>query len=245
MLSEDGALESDKGGFSIEPFIHNEGTLITWSDVEVTRSLADSTLPIPTAHWRADSSVSLDITAFGTGPPDASTILARYRVFNGGDGPVRLTLYLAIRPFQVNSAWQFLNTTGGFSPIRSLTWSAGRARVNDTVHVVPLARPTAFGATTLDAGDIVDHLRAGRLPTASVARDSLGFASGALAYPLTIPAGGHRDVWIALPSRQATGSPRTVAQASAALETMTRAWRARLDSIPISLPASGRRSSTP
>ncbi|MDQ4080471.1 MAG: coagulation factor 5/8 type domain-containing protein, partial [Gemmatimonadota bacterium] len=119
-------------------------------------------------------------------------------------------------------------------------WSAGRARVNDTAHVVPLGRPSAFRATTLDAGDIVDHLRAGRLPTATLARDSLGFASGAFAFPLTIPAGEHRDVWIALPSRRAgTSAPRTVAQATAAVEAMTRHWGARLDAIPISLPASG------
>jgi hypothetical protein len=254
MLSEDGSLESDKGGFTVEPFLRvsesgvtgrgsrgaQSPVIVSWNDVEISRSLADGALPIPTVHWRADSILSLEITAFGTGQPHASTILARYRVLNTGDSAARPTLYLAIRPFQVNSAWQFLNTTGGFSPVRSLTWSAGRAEVNDTAHVVPLERPSAFGATTLDAGDIVDHLRAGRLPAATVARDSLGFASGAFAYELTIPAGGHHDVWIALPSRRAaTGGPRTVAQATAALEAMTRHWSARLDSIPISLPASG------
>ncbi len=240
MLSEDGAIESDKGGFSIEPFAHHGGKLITWTDVEVARSLANSTLPIPTVHWYADGNLSLDITSFGTGRPNGSTILARYRVFNRGDSAARPTLYLAIRPFQVNSAWQFLNTTGGFAPIRSLAWSGGRAHVNDTAHVVPLQRPSAFGATTLDAGDIVDYLRAGRLPTATLATDSLGFASGALAFPLTIPAGEHRDVWITLPSRRSgTSVPRSVAQATAALDSVTRSWHTRLDSIPISLPASG------
>ena len=33
-----------------------------------------------------------------------------------------LDLVLAIRPFQVNPPQQFLNITGGVSPIRTLAW---------------------------------------------------------------------------------------------------------------------------
>src|SRR5687768_18221203 len=211
LFSEDGALESDKGSFTVEPFLRSEGRLLSWNDVEIARSLEGGDLPIPTVQWRAGN-LTLDVTSFGTGRAGASTVLARYRVSNSSDSAARTTLYVAVRPFQVNSAWQFLNTTGGFSPIRSLMWRAGRVHVNDTAHVVSLQPPGAFGATMLDAGDIVDHLRAGRLPAATTVRDSLGFASGALAFPLSIPARSHRDVWIALPARQATG-PRTVVEA--------------------------------
>jgi hypothetical protein len=239
LFSEDGSLESDKGSFSLEPFLRSEGKLITWNDVEITRSLERADLPIPTVQWRAGD-LTLDVTSFATGRPGASTLLARYRVSNASDSVARPTLYVAVRPFQVNSAWQFLNTTGGFSPIRSLVWRTGRVYVNDTAQVVPLQPPSAFGATSLDAGDIVDHLRSGRLPTPTSASDSLGFASGAFAFPLVIAPRTHRDVWIALPSRRAgTSSPRTAAQATASLAAMTRHWQARLDSIPISLPPSG------
>jgi F5/8 type C domain-containing protein len=239
LFSEDGALESDKGSFTVEPFLRNGEQLITWNDVEVARSLEDGDLPIPTVRWRAGN-LTLDVTSFATGRVAASTVLARYRVSNQGDSAARPTLYLAVRPFQVNSAWQFLNTTGGFSPIRSIVWRGGRVHVNDTAQVVPLEAPRAFGATMLDAGDIVDHLRAGRLPAATTARDSLGFASGALAYPLSIAARSHRDVWIALPARRAPASVlRTVAEANASFNVTKRQWQARLDSIPIVLPASG------
>jgi hypothetical protein len=239
LFSEDGALESDKGSFTVEPFLRNDGQLITWNDVEIARSLEDGDLPIPTVQWRAGN-LTLEVTSFATGRAGASTVMARYRVYNGSDSAARPTLYLAVRPFQVNSAWQFLNTTGGFSPIHSLSWRAGRVHVNDTARVVPLQAPSVFGATMLDAGDIVDHLRAGRLPTATSVRDSLGFASGALAYPLSIAARSHRDVWIALPARGAgTSVPRTVAQATATFDAARRHWQTRLDSIPIVLPASG------
>ena len=239
LFSEDGALESDKGSFSVEPFLRDQGRLITWNDAPIARSLEDGDLPIPTVRWRAGN-LTLDVTSFGSGRAGASTVLARYRVTNHADSAARPTLYLAIRPFQVNSAWQFLNTTGGFSPIRSIVWRGGRVHVNDTAHVVPLQAPAAFGATMLDAGDIVDHLRDGRLPAASAIRDSLGFASGALAFPLAIAARSHRDVWIALPSRGARAlAPRTGAEANASFNVTKRQWQARLDSIPIVLPPSG------
>jgi hypothetical protein len=239
LFSEDGALEGDKAGFTIEPFLSNDARLITWNDVEIARSLEDRDLPIPTVQWRAGG-LTLDVTSFATGRSGASTVLARYRVTNLTDSVLRPTLYVAVRPFQVNSALQFLNTTGGFAPIRSIVWRGGRVHVNDTAHVVPLQAPRSFGATTLDAGDIVDHLRTGRLPTATTARDSLGFASGALAFPLSIPARSHHDVWIAMPARRARASaPRMVAEANASFNVTKRQWQTRLDSIPIELPASG------
>src|SRR5688500_13978322 len=224
LFSEDGALESDKGSFTIEPFLRSGERLLTWNDVEIAQSLEGGELPIPTVRWTAGS-LTLDVTAFAAGRADASTAFARYRVSNQSDSVTRIILYVAVRPFQVNSAWQFLNTTGGFSPIRSIVWRAGRVHINDTAHVVPLQAPSGFGATTLDAGDIVDHLRSGRLPAATTAGDSLGFASGALAFPLTIPARAHRDVWIALPSRRVGASmPRTATQANASLEATKRHW---------------------
>src|SRR5688500_396477 len=239
LFSEDGALESDKGSFTVEPFLRDEGRLITWNDVHIARSLEEGDLPIPTVQWRAGN-LTLDVTSFAGGRAGASTVLARYRVTNHADSAARPTLYLAVRPFQVNSAWQFLNTTGGFSPIRSIVWRGGRVHVEHAAPVVPLQAPCAFGATMLDAGDIVYHLRDGRLPSAPAIRDSLGFASGALACQLASAAGSHRDVWIALPSRRARAlATRTGAEANASFNVIKRQWQARLDSIPIVLPASG------
>ena len=131
LFGEDGNLESDKASFSIEPFLRSDGRLLTWNDVEIARSLESGDLPIPTVHWRT-ANLTLDVTSFAAGRPGAATVLARYRVSNTSDSVVRPTLYVAVRPFQVNSAWQFLNTTGGFSPIRSLVWRAGRVHVNDS-----------------------------------------------------------------------------------------------------------------
>ncbi len=48
LLNEEGMLEVDKGGFSIEPFLYVDGKLVTWSDGAARRSaLDDGYLPIP------------------------------------------------------------------------------------------------------------------------------------------------------------------------------------------------------
>jgi hypothetical protein len=239
LFGEDGAVETDKGGFTIEPFLWHNGRLITWNDVEIVRSLEDGDLPMPTVQWRTGG-LTLDVTSFAIGTAGSSSVLTRYRVTNVTDSAARVTLYLAARPFQVNSAWQFLNTVGGFSPIRSLVRRSGHVRVNGDMHIVVTPAPAAFGATTLDAGDIVDHLRTGRLPTAQSARDSLGFASGAFSYPLKVNGRSHRDVWVALPGRRAgTAVPSTPRQPDASFDAVKQQWRQRLDSIPIALPSSG------
>jgi len=47
LLGEDGAVETGKGRFAIEPFLSVDGRLITWADVTSVPSLADGDLPIP------------------------------------------------------------------------------------------------------------------------------------------------------------------------------------------------------
>ena len=68
--------------------------------------------------------------------------MARYDIANLTDRPLRSTLVLAVRPFQVNPPAQFLNTIGGASPIRDIAWDgAARSTVNGTRKVYPLSSP--------------------------------------------------------------------------------------------------------
>src|SRR5687767_15660964 len=88
LFSEDGALESDKGSFTVEPFLRDQGSLITWNDAHIARSLEGGDLPIPTVQWRAGT-LTLDVTSFASGRAGASTVLARYRVTNHADSTAR------------------------------------------------------------------------------------------------------------------------------------------------------------
>jgi len=53
LISEDGALQPGKAGFSIEPLLMVDGKLITWADVQSRQSLRDGYLPIPAVEWKS------------------------------------------------------------------------------------------------------------------------------------------------------------------------------------------------
>ena len=125
LLGEDGMLEVEKGGFSIQPFLLTDGTLVSWHNAQIGQELEDGYLPIPSVTW-VYGLLSLKITAVAAGPPGASTLFVRYLVTNSGDSARTVNLFLAAQPFQVLPPWQTLNMAGGVSPIYEL--SSTRAR---------------------------------------------------------------------------------------------------------------------
>jgi hypothetical protein len=199
LLNEVGALEVDKGAFSIEPFLYADGTLTTWNDVESAQELERSYLPIPSVTWDR-SALTLKTTAFATGEPGDSTLYARYRVENTGYEAKQVSLFLAVRPFQVNPPWQSLNMEGGTAEIRELDYDGRAVVVNREKTIVSLTEPSHFGATLFDQGSITDYLLQGKLPAQThVASPSFSYASGALEYDLYLQPGASREIYIAIP----------------------------------------------
>jgi F5/8 type C domain/Bacterial alpha-L-rhamnosidase 6 hairpin glycosidase domain len=242
LLDEDGRLEVDAGRFTIEPFLLAGGEWIDWADVQSSQELEDGYLPIPSVTWHRGA-LRLRVTAFAAGKPGASILYARYRVENAGDGPVAATLFLTLRPFQVNPPWQSLNRVGGVARIGQLARRGRSVLTERDEQVVSITPPDAFGATTFERGFLVDTLREGRVPDAASVSDPLGYASGALRYDLVLPRGGAREVWIAFPydggSLAEEGVAKDPAHAAAQLEKTTRFWRERLARIGIRLPGPG------
>jgi hypothetical protein len=242
LFDEVGRLETGKGAYTLEPFVRDAGRLVTWNDVTATPSLANGHLPIPSVEW-AWPGHALAITAIAAGSPGHSAILARYRLRNTGEEPVTDTLYLALRPFQVDPPTQFLNTPGGVAPIRELARDGRVVRVNGDRGIACLDAPDAFGAATFEQGEIIEYLRAGRLPPAERMPDPRGRASGALAYVLALPAHGEREVDVVVPLHEPPIEPPTRPDSASVrgyVETLERIalgrWRERLGATTISLP---------
>ena len=149
LLNTDGTVESGRGAFSIEPFVLDGSRLTTWADVTALPSLEDGDLPIPSVRWETGA-LALTVTAFSEGPAGSSTAFARYTIENRSRGRRSMSLVLALRPFQVNPPWQFLNTPGGVAPIDSIRFASGIVTVNGTQRVVPLSAPTSFGAASFE-----------------------------------------------------------------------------------------------
>ena len=231
LLGEDGALEVGQGAFSLEPFLFVDGKLITWSDVSASQSLAEGYLPIPTVTWK-HGDLSLDITAFASGPPGDSVLRARYLVRNRGSRGEAVAAFPCNSALPGEPADAVSQSAGGrlIDPRDRL----GRPRCKGERRAAPDpgAPPSTFGATTFDGGEISESLRRGELPGTSRVSDPFGYASGAFAWDLEVAAGGERAVDLVVPLHQAT----EVSDFAAALAATTRDWHQRLDRVEIHLP---------
>jgi hypothetical protein len=245
LLSEDGAIEVARGGFSIEPFLVDErGALTSWADVAIKHSLEDGYLPIPSVSWQRDE-LLLTVNAFARRlEGDGSQLLAGYTIDNASDQARSITLALAIRPFQVNPSVQFLNTPGGVSPIRDLAWNANDATVlvNGKPHIHALSRPERFAARAFDAGMIMEHLaqaRTGDPANEHPLHDDTGLASGALLYRIQLPARANRTIVLSMPldGKQDMQAPVDVpAWFAAQRKAAAFDWHQRLDGVGLRLP---------
>jgi hypothetical protein len=242
LIDIDGRVEPGKRSFSIEPFVFDRGVLTSWTNVERSPSLQEGVLPIPSVRWLSDS-LALTVTAFAAGVPGSSALHMRYRVVNRGAGRANPTLYLALRPFQVNPSYQFLNNPGGTALVDSIAFDGAMITVNGFRSVIPRTPPSGFGAAAFDGGGIVPRIAQGMLPSADTVRDPFGHASAALAYELDLAAGGDAEVYLTIPLQRYTGpAPALMAAADyeALLERTAAVWRERLGRVGISLPAGAR-----
>ncbi len=116
--------------FRVEPFIYSNNKLLTWADANITQSLEENYLPIPSVKW-ITKNLKLEIKTFAAGDTGNSSIYARYRITNTSSSLQNGSFYLAIRPFQVNPPWQFLNLVGGASKIKSMNCKNGIITVDN------------------------------------------------------------------------------------------------------------------
>lgn len=198
LINEEGLVEADKGTFSLEPFLHVSGKLITWADAKRSVHLEADGLAIPTARWTLPG-LTLDTTAFATGSDADVTLFVRYCIRNAGQRELNAKLFVAQRPYQVNPPWQAWQGLGGLSPVKTIAWKNGAVCVNGDRWIVPLTKPTGFGALAFEQGVISEHLNCGHLPKQIAAKDQSGLASGAMQFDLKIPAGASREIFVVVP----------------------------------------------
>ena len=102
LFSEDGAIEAGHARFSIEPFLKLDGKPVSWNDVAIEQREG------PQVVWKKHLTI--------TPRYENGVLKVRYQAAPNA------RLVLAIRPFQVNPQWQFLNRTGGVVRIKRITY---------------------------------------------------------------------------------------------------------------------------
>jgi hypothetical protein len=240
LINEEGMVEPDKGSFSLEPFLHAEGKLITWADARRSVGMEPGGLPIPSAYWSLPG-MKLQVTAFATGKGAELVLFVRYRVTNTTAKPLRVTLHVAIRPFQVNPPWQEWKQLGGVSKIHAIQRKGDTVWVNGEKVVIPLTQPSSFGCASFEQGTVTENLAAGSLPDQTEVADDFGFASGAFGFEMKLAAGAARDLFIAVPfGRKA--SPKTVKQVAGfggatQFAEAVRVMSSRVDGVEFRMPA--------
>jgi hypothetical protein len=242
LMNEQGAIEVDKGLFSLEPFLYVGGKLLSWNDVKTTPELLDGYLPIPAVTWDYNGEWKLRVEACAAGPAGRSMFVVRYSIWTKTVN-VPAQLFIAVRPFQVNPPWQFLNTQGGAAPIESIWVDKGFVRV-DSKLLIPMTAPDDFGSAEFDEGNIVSFLRQGHVPPRRDVHDHFGHASAAFAYSINLQPEQTKDILMGIPFHQWTKSPFPAMGGSAdqyysVMRSQVRStWSSTLNAFQIHLPPS-------
>jgi hypothetical protein len=241
LLSEDGALETNRGGPSLEPFVVENDRVFDWAGVETQRSLLDGYLPMPRVVWTSDD-WSLEIGATASGGL-AAGLDGRYRLHNRTQQRLRVRLLLALRPFQVNPPAQFLTTPGGVAPIEKLSWTGHALLANDTIEIMPLSAPSGVGLFPFEANAVPGALAAAdwrRAADPLALADASGLASAVLAYDIDLAPDASETIVVRVPWEHGPATQRAPSLAALdAAEARTRAqWRAKLDRVRIEAPDS-------
>ena len=247
LISEDGAIELKRGGPSIEPFVLDNGRLVTWADARIDQALVEDDLPIPTVTWTRDD-WTLKVTAMAEGSPDAAALYGRYDLTNTSAQERTLTLALAARPMQVNGPVQFLAVPGGAAPILQMQWTGAELVLDDALRIHPLVAPDDVRLATFASGADPQSLLA-RGPDgprdAAVESDRTGLMAGAMLYSVTLRPGETRTFgWVS-----ALDGPRPALPATASVEAafdtvqhrVAAGWREKLDRFDLVMPPEGQR----
>ena len=202
LINEEGMIEVRRGGPSIEPFLFDTKgqKLLTWRDGHHCQALADGYLPIPSVVRQHGNVLMLTVQACAYGEADSSALNISYTLENIGEEEQEGMLSLALRHLQVLPPWQFLSTTGGFSPLHRLSFApGGKLLVNDSLTVIAEQQPDSIGVTCLSREDIVHHLARNSLPEDLEIDDPHGLASAAWGYRYSLKAGESVTISLAVP----------------------------------------------
>ncbi|NUO78845.1 discoidin domain-containing protein [candidate division KSB1 bacterium] len=235
LINEEGMIEVDKSSFSLMPFIFYEGKLLTWNDVALAQSLEQDYLPIPTVAWR-HADLQLNITAFAGGAADSSLLYVTYRLGNLAQKNVQGSLYLAVRPFQVNPPAQFLNWPGGTAKVKSIRREGEAIIINEKKKLLSLRAYDNFGALTFDEGDITEFLARDAMPANAAINDHFGYASAALQYRFSLSPNEEKLISLAIPFHEQYAPP--LQSAGQAREDVAKFWEEKTNTVDLHLPAS-------
>jgi len=184
LINEEGMVEVNEAGFSLEPFVLTDNGLVTWADVEPLPEMAKDGLPVPSVVWK-QGDLTLEIQPWVDGQDQDLTLHVTYQLKVRQPKP-GLQLVIAVRPFQVNPPWQAFRNLGGHSPIYQIRCDEQCLDVDGRKVLVSKAMDR-MGAATFEEGGIPAFLAESKLPPNQMIHDESGVGSAAMAW--VVPGG--------------------------------------------------------
>lgn len=198
LINEEGLVEVDEAGFSLEPFILTNKGLLSWAEAEVSISLEKNGMPLPRVRWKTKT-LMLDILPWVDGRDDELILRVTYRLRRRASStPVKLVV--AARPFQVDPPWQAFRNLGGISPIHRVSADEDGLTVEGrTVSASP--KPALTGTAMFEEGCVPRFLAEATVPDRKETHDPTGLASGLMTWSL--PEGDEMlEVTVSVPYHQ-------------------------------------------
>jgi hypothetical protein len=237
LINQEGQVEVNRRGFSLEPFIVRDGKLLTWADGTHTQSLRDGWMPMPTVVRRIDG-LELHVSAVAANDGGASALHVSYTVRNTSGFATRGRFVLVVRPLQVLPPWQDLNITGGWTRIRSVQVEKTGLLVNDERRV--LASKGFHGAASVyDAGDPIEMLAQGNWPAGESAVCPQESASGLLWWDFAFQPIDSATYLVCVPLhgiQPPLERPRDAAGFQEVADHVAADWAARINRVKFHLP---------
>lgn len=198
LINTDGMVEVEKAKFSIEPLLKVEDQFFNWANVNSSQSLEENYLPIPSVNWLC-SGIELETKVFANGEANInSNLYLSYKLKNTSSDSKSGSLFLLIRPYQVNPHYQFLNLPGGAGKINSISENDGKIIVDDK-NIIPITAYNSFSAAYFDEGNIVELIIDGNLPDQKSVIDQTNLVNGVIRYDYNLNPGEEKNIYLAAP----------------------------------------------
>ncbi|KAB2841405.1 MAG: coagulation factor 5/8 type domain-containing protein, partial [Melioribacteraceae bacterium] len=232
-------VEVDKSNFSLEPFLFVDGKLITWNEQQTIQSLENNYLPIPKIKWLGN--IQLEVKAFASGEANKSSVLyLQYTLKNVSKQEKSGNFYLALRPFQVNPYYQWLNITGGTAKVKSVKVEKNKLIVNNEKVVIPISKPNGIGVSSFDDGEAINFISQDQMPLRKNVEDNTGYASAVIKYSFELKPQEEKIYYVAVPFH---GEPKELKKADEKFvqkkfDETEKFWNDKVTHIKFNLPSS-------
>lgn len=245
LLSENGMVEAEKGAFSLEPMIIQNGKLYNWSNVEVSQTMGNSTKPqdfqfLPGVKWKLDNlNFETQVTSAGEANK-SSNLYIKYSFTNTTSQLQSFDFLVLLRPYQVNPYYQFLNLEGGAGKIKTIQGVDNKSVEVDGKTIYSTLPYQDLSTYSINDGNVVALLKDNKFNLQTSVTDASSFATGVVRYSMSLQPNETKVMYVKSPYYNTKSNSSEVINnlVEKEFDEAVNYWAKRVDHVKFDLPAS-------